>query len=468
MQVEANAQTLEQTLRFLPVRLDSLDAHTLAMDLYLKTADGARHVLYRSVGVDFTAADQQRLIEQGVEFIYIPMHQHSAYRHMLTRRLDRLYHDPAMNRMERGRVVRTTCTRMIEEVLLFPQRVDTIHTVAEISRQFAAWATSDTVQFSYVLDMSAHDYYTATHMVNVGVGCGLLANDLKPDDTDLLAVLVQGGLLHDLGKRGVPEAILNKEGKLDAQEWQVMRRHPQIGYDELQDYPSMPGAVLDMAHGHHESLDGRGYPNGLHESQIGLPTRVCTVVDVFDAICAARPYRGPIPPLDALDIMWKGVGSQFDRDIMAAWARIVHRLIEEDQQRALPATGAPELSLTDLLHVIPVEPAAEDSLDPRALRPGDRRRHRRHNCDIRVSAAFLRQGKFYPVGLGRWFALRTVDVSQGGLQLRTPYPLALNDILEIKLPLNDGRTLKRIARVVRVRRASAVEWAAGLRFVDER
>jgi hypothetical protein len=371
---------------------------------------------------------------------------------------------------------------MIEDVLVFPGQGESLDSVEDISRQFAAWSAEDSDQFSYLLDMAAHDYYTITHMVNVGVGCGLLAKALRPSEEELQSAVIQGGLLHDIGKRGVPNAILNKEGRLDPEEWKLIREHPIAGGRELEDRPAVPGAVLEMVRGHHERPDGKGYPSGLAGAEVGFAVRMCSVVDVFDAICSKRPYRGATPPLDTLDIMREGVGEQFDPDVFNAWAGIVQGLIEKDPKRALPRrkdgppAGLNHFGQTDVITDVaraeqpPVTSARtshENATEPAAYSEGERRRHRRFSCDLRVTATFVRQGKADLAEPGRSVEVHILNVSQSGVQLHTPWPLSLNDELRLRLPIGGQRTITRTARVVRVRRGDGDGWIAGARFVSE-
>lgn len=453
----------ELTLQVFPVSIESLDARTLAMDLYLRSSDAAAPVLYRNSGIEFTNEDRLRLAEQGVKFLYVPMEQHRIYRRVLSERLDRMFEDPETHHMERARIIRASCTQMIENTLLFPRRTETIGAVTEISRQFARWASDDQGQFSYLLDMSEHDYYTATHLVNVGVACGLLVNELCPEDEELRAVMVQGGLLHDIGKRGVPKEILNKEGQLESAEWRLVKNHPQSGYHDLKAHSSVPGAVLQMVRDHHERLDGQGYPNGLVDSQIGLPARVCAVVDVYDAIFTARPYRGPTPPDQTLTLMREGSGKQFDRQVLGVWDAIVKRLIDEDPERTVTSTGDPAPSSLD--NLAQRAPSVEDLGDARgavSLLGDECRRHERFGCNLAARAVFVRQGKRCPIELGEWFTLRLADISQGGMQLRTRWPLSLNDVLDLEVSAKTGPSIKQRVRVVRIRRAENNEWVAGV------
>jgi HD-GYP domain-containing protein (c-di-GMP phosphodiesterase class II) len=427
--------------------------------------------LYRSTGVAFTEEDRVRLTDQNVEFLYIPVRQHAAYRRQLLDQLERHFHDPEIQRQERARIVRKACTKMIEDVLVFPGQTESVSVVAEMSRKFAAWSHADADAFSYFLDLSSHDYYTATHMVNVGVGCGLLIKARQPGDEELQATFMQGGLLHDVGKRGVPEAILNKEGRLAPDEWEQIRRHPQVGYRELRECPTIPQAVLEMTLSHHERLDGKGYPQGLRGNEISLAARLCAVVDIYDAICAARPYRDALSPGEALQIMQRDFRGAVDEDLLGDWAELVQRMVEADPQRAAPDSGrAAELSINDLTQIAPE--SAERSVRAEVAGAGaevnrwadNRRRHPRRQCSIRVRARFLRQGKAYPVAEGEWVEFQAMDISQGGMQLRTPWPLARNDVLELELPQREGPKLTKKACVVRVRQLESRDWSAGMRF----
>jgi HD-GYP domain-containing protein (c-di-GMP phosphodiesterase class II) len=125
--------------------------------------------------------------------------------------------------------------------------------------------------------------------------------------------LKRGALLHDVGKLGVSNCILDKPGKLDEAEWKAVQRHASyteaiLGrvriFDEL--------AVVSAAH--HERLDGKGYPKGLSGADIALETRIITTADIFDAITAERPYRGAVPIDKTLVIMAETVGTAIDAD----------------------------------------------------------------------------------------------------------------------------------------------------------
>jgi len=118
-------------------------------------------------------------------------------------------------------------------------------------------------------------------------------------------------LLHDIGKVGVPDAILRKPGKLEPDEYALMKKHPEYGWAVLRMLPGFERAALDILH-HHESFDGKGYPAGLKETEIPIVSRIVCVIDAFDAMVSSRPYRKGLPFEEAVRRLILASGTQFD------------------------------------------------------------------------------------------------------------------------------------------------------------
>jgi PAS domain S-box-containing protein len=155
------------------------------------------------------------------------------------------------------------------------------------------------------------------------------------DRTVLLAQLVgvpaadlehvrRGTLLHDIGKMGIPDAILLKPGKLTEAEWVIMRRHPVLAYEMLSSIAYLQPA-LDIPHYHHEKWDGTGYPDGLKGEQIPLYARIFAIVDVYDALTNDRPYRPAWTPTQALEYIRAESGKHFDPAIIEAFLNLIAR-----------------------------------------------------------------------------------------------------------------------------------------------
>ncbi len=128
-----------------------------------------------------------------------------------------------------------------------------------------------------------------------------------------------GTLLHDIGKLAVPDNILNKPGKLDAEEFEEIKKHPVAGYELLK---SVFEPISLIVRDHHEKVDGSGYPNGLKGDEIGLPAKIVAVADVFDALINERPYKKAFSKEEAVKIIKEGVGTHFDEEVVSAFLEV--------------------------------------------------------------------------------------------------------------------------------------------------
>ena len=146
--------------------------------------------------------------------------------------------------------------------------------------------------------------------------------------------LAHGTLLHDIGKIGIPDAILLKPGPLTPEEWTVMRRHPEIGKRLLESIPFLRGAV-PIVYCHHEKWDGSGYPRGLQGEAIPLGARIFSVVDALDAMTFDRPYSKAISFEAARTEIKRCAGSHFDPQVVEAFFRVPESILEEIRRRSV-------------------------------------------------------------------------------------------------------------------------------------
>jgi putative two-component system response regulator len=160
------------------------------------------------------------------------------------------------------------------------------------------------------------DGYTEEHTERVTARAINLGRALELSEADLMT-LQRGGMLHDIGKIGIPEAILGKPGKLTHEEFAVMRQHPVKGVEICQPLRSrLVALTLPIIRHHHERIDGRGYPDGLRGEEIPLLARIIAISDAYDAMTTDRPYRQGMPKTVALGLLLQGAGSQWDRALV--------------------------------------------------------------------------------------------------------------------------------------------------------
>jgi putative nucleotidyltransferase with HDIG domain len=170
--------------------------------------------------------------------------------------------------------------------------------------------------------VDAKDAYTRSHCETVATVAALVAAELGLAPARVARIRL-AGLLHDVGKIGIPDAILNKPGRLTSEEWDVMRRHSALGADILR-----AAGMEEEAHWvrhHHERIDGHGYPDRLAGDAVPLESRIILVSDTFEAITATRPYREARSAAVALDELRRHAGTQFDSACVAAVGRLVER-----------------------------------------------------------------------------------------------------------------------------------------------
>ncbi len=162
--------------------------------------------------------------------------------------------------------------------------------------------------------MDSRDPYTAGHQRRVARLARLVGERMGLDEHRLLGLYI-GGLLHDIGKISIPESILSKPGKLTVEEWNLLRTHPQRGYEILKD-SDLPWPIADIALHHHERLDKSGYPHGIGDDELSLENRILSVCDVVEAMSSHRPYRPARSKDMILAEILDGKGTKYDPEVV--------------------------------------------------------------------------------------------------------------------------------------------------------
>jgi putative two-component system response regulator len=172
------------------------------------------------------------------------------------------------------------------------------------------------------------DNETGLHVIRMSHYSRIMAIEMDFDD-DWVDLIFHAAPMHDVGKIGIPEAILCKPGALDDEEWNIMKGHPSIGADIIGEHDDkLLQTAREIALTHHEKWDGSGYPKGLKEGEIPLSGRIIAVADVFDALTTKRPYKEAWPVEKALNLIQESAGQHFDPHIVDVFMKCVPKILE--------------------------------------------------------------------------------------------------------------------------------------------
>jgi HD-GYP domain-containing protein (c-di-GMP phosphodiesterase class II) len=214
-----------------------------------------------------------------------------------------------------------------------PRQIEILAKFAMNLRSNIAWASKMELHYTETMEtlvsaLEARNPATNAHAKRIPDLALAIASSMQLP-ADFRRMLRLGSILHDVGKIGVPDAILLKPSSLSDEEWEIMRRHPEIGEQMLRPIEFL-APVLPIVRHHHERWDGKGYPDGFAEKQIPLGARIVTVCDSFDAMVSDRPYRDGMAIGDAVEEVLRCAGTQFDPMCAEALAGFVSTVGDED------------------------------------------------------------------------------------------------------------------------------------------
>ena len=212
--------------------------------------------------------------------------------------IDRVFGDVASGQLPRMEDVRAVVSELVDSVMRNPD--------AQMC----------------LTQLKNRDEYTAQHSVNVCVLSLAFGRHLGMSRADL-NLLGTGALLHDIGKLKTPLEILNKPGRLTDEEFRHMKEHPAHGRALLSQIADMPPEAIDVAFGHHERLEGHGYPRGLKAEEISVWSKMVAIVDVYDAITSDRVYHDGMAPTEALTRMYEWRIRDFDPDLLEQFIQCI-------------------------------------------------------------------------------------------------------------------------------------------------
>ena len=305
---------------FVSVRLNTLHSvKTSVVDVFVQYEPHSPPVLYCRAGYDLDPEHFAELADAGIENVHIRNNDFDHFGSDLLESIESYLHREGVSPSDKFSALQVAVAVEIEHAL---RTVDCgiIHSLTEkIGRQLVGLLAASDVLPRDLFRIARHDFSTFTHITNVASYSVILAESLGVRDREELEQIATGALLHDVGKRFIPTAILTKPGRLDPEEREICESHPKRGYLELCGRPGLNFGQLMMVYQHHEHIDGTGYPVRILGDEIHPWAKLLTVADVFDAMTASRPYRRPDSAESVLAYLRRQAGTHFDPEVVECW-----------------------------------------------------------------------------------------------------------------------------------------------------
>ena len=305
--------------QFRPINLKYLKGEMKeSIEIFYKAHSFGTTRFVKLVSADPQNQDKARkLIEEkeGTEEFFIRKDDMGKYFNQATAQLKEMMADPNISLNEKTKKTYEVSKDIMKdffEVDASPKILKASKGVVDVMDECLSDADAD---FHAIFSITAKNYYTYTHSVNVGLYCLAYGVKAKMEESDIRD-LGLGGMLCDIGKSKVDPNILNKKTKLTAEELAQVRCHSAYGQEILEDIGCFPTRIIQMAGQHHENYDGSGYPNGLVGEEIAHFARICKLADVYDALTTHRSYKRALTPFDALIVMGKEMKNEFDLKVL--------------------------------------------------------------------------------------------------------------------------------------------------------
>lgn len=310
----------------LPVSIYALFPPTkFALDLYLHPVADRRRFLYAAAPHGPSATDLEKLLLKGTKTLFVRRDQIREFNQGLERLLASDVDIPSFARFE---IAKEAAKANFAEAWCRPATDSLVQLATQLADQVIVACRSRDALDGQLSSLLVHDGSTFSHVTNVCVYSVLLAIKLGVSDTKVLTEIGIAGLLHDIGKRSVLPDLLRKPGALTPQERKAIELHPTKGFEELCRRDDMSQGQLSMVYQHHERLDGSGYPVRAVGAEIHWMAKLCSIVDVFDALTGHRPYRKPARAEEALEFLSKKAGTQFDAEILQCWSSLMNEAMK--------------------------------------------------------------------------------------------------------------------------------------------
>jgi HD-GYP domain-containing protein (c-di-GMP phosphodiesterase class II) len=317
---------------YIPVRLETLRGDTRGnFDVYIQPHKG-KMVLYHKGGDFFPKDIKEGLAENDIRSLYIHRGDKDNYLKYVENNIASILRDPDISPEAKSKMAYKSISNIAYSLIKTPQW-DTMNRYRAVISGTVSLINREKGVLDKFMKLAPQDFATYTHSINVGFYALALAKKLfENDKRHNILNLAHAFFLHDVGKSGIPLSILHKRGKLNHEEWRIIKSHPARGFKLLNDLDVMTDEMRIIVLQHHERHNGSGYPKGLRDNEIHLYAKICMIADAFDALTSTRPYKRKHSTFDALKIMKMEMSKEFDPRLFIEFVKLFSADIKRERQ----------------------------------------------------------------------------------------------------------------------------------------
>ena len=332
----------------IPVKVRSLfPGMTLPCDFYfpavLENDDEIRPERLLVRGEQYLQENRRTFFDEEIDAIYIEPKDENDFLNYLSSQSQRIIKSQEVSSEKKTQMLFDNAEAVVKRVFREHPSASSILIGKQIVEDFAQLITSEEITATALLSLFSKDYYTFSHCVQVstlGMSFCKFLGWSKPEISDFGL----GTLFHDLGKNKISDSILNKPGRLEKWEFEIIKQHSLSGYQQLKKTNVFSKNQLDAVLYHHEAMDGSGYPEGLSGNVIPRLARLTHIVDVFDALTSERVYKKALSRRDALKLTRNEMFLSFDEELLNAFAAFIQvpdssSYVSGNRIKALPGTS---------------------------------------------------------------------------------------------------------------------------------
>jgi len=430
-------------------------ANSADFEVFLPVSTEEGPVLYRAAGAGLAQPDFERMNTHGVGSLYVRGEDYHRCETALEAKLGAILHNPDVSPEDKAKVVHKVGVSVARDLIDNSAGAMQLERTSNVVGHMIDSVLNDPLIAAVLLDMSEHERSTASHMFVVSTLAVVLGTEIFGPDEATLRCLGFAGMLHDMGKLSISKDILNKITPLTRAETELIHQHPVESVRLIGADRNVTPVMRQMILQHHERIDGRGYPLGLHGSDLLLGSRVLSIVDSFHAMIGHRSYRMPLTPREANRVLETQSGKQFDPELLGIWQDLFARAWTSESS---DGAGRPQVKPDELSFRHEHRPALPV---PKNLA----QRPPRFACRGRTTVQCVYAGRLSEATAApESFAALTHDVSRGGLCVYAAHPMYRCEVVHVRIRIHREYVWLRAA-VAWCRRHDASVYKIGLRFL---